>query len=295
VEEFHRRITAAAEKLTPEFEIVFVNDGSPDDSLDVALRVRARDPRVRVVDLSRNFGHHRAIMTGLAHTKGERVFLMDVDLEEEPESLTRFWECLDGNAGVDVVYGALEGRKGGLVERLGGWVFYRVFNRLSPTPIPRNMGMARLMSRGYVDALLRHQEREVFLPGLWELTGFRQIPLPITKSSRGSTSYSLAKRVSLMVNAVTSFSSKPLVYIFYLGAFIMLTAGAAAAYLIFRWLTLDDFQHGWPSVIVSVWLLGGVTIFCIGIVGIYLSKVFMEVKDRPYTVVRRFYGPDEPR
>lgn len=288
LEAFHARASAAAAALTADYEIVLVNDGSPDDSLTVALRLVERDPRLRVVDLSRNFGHHKAMMTGLAHTSGELVFLIDSDLEEEPELLASFHQLLSGHA-VDVVYGVQTSRRGGLVERLSGWLYFKVFNWISDVPIPVNVVTVRLMTRRYVDALLQHRERETIIAGLWALTGFAQQALPVTKSENRGTSYSLARKIAILVNSVTSFSDRPLVAIFYLGAVIGLTAAMAAAYLVVQRLFFGVALPGWPSLIVSVWMLGGLMLGSLGIIGIYVSRIFIETKQRPYTIVRQIH------
>lgn len=285
VREFWERATRAAGQLSPDYEIVFVNDGSPDDSLAAALDLFREDPHVVVVDLARNFGHHKAMMTGLAHAVGERVFLLDCDLEEEPELLSVFWEQMDASS-ADVVYGVQESRKGGWFERASGSVFYRCFNAMSPVPVPANAVTARLMTRRYVESLLQHRDREVFLVGLWALTGYEQLPVPVHKSKRPGTSYTLRHRISVAVNSVTSFTNTPLVVVFYLGLVISLLSIAAAAYLVFHRLFIGTYSAGWPSLIVSVWLLGGLTILCLGIIGIYVAKVFSETKRRPYTTVR---------
>src|SRR5262245_15015952 len=136
ITEFHARCTAAATRLAASsYEIIFVNDGSPDQSLQKAIDLHAHDPHVRVIDLSRNFGHHKALMTGLAHARGELVFLIDSDLEEDPEWLPRFREALIAT-GADVIYGVQKARKGGWFERTSGDLFFRVFNRVLTQPIP---------------------------------------------------------------------------------------------------------------------------------------------------------------
>lgn len=289
LEEFYARICAAAEQITDDYEIILVNDGSPDDSLDVALSLFERDDRVKVVDLSRNFGHHKAVMTGLAHARGDLVFKIDCDLEEEPELLGEFYAEMVKDSSVDVVYGVQDRRKGGPFERISGGLFYKLFNLLSDHPVPSNLVSARLMSRRYVASLVQHQDREVFLGGIMVITGFKQVSLVVKKHSKGSTTYTLGRKVSLLVNAITSFSNRPLVYVFYLGCAIVFLSSVAALYLIVRRVFFGIFLTGWPSLIVSVWLLGGLTIFCLGVIGIYLSKVFMEVKPRPYTVIRQLY------
>jgi putative glycosyltransferase len=291
VAEFHARASAAARRQTEDYEIVLVNDGSPDRSLEAALELYRQDPRVKVVDLARNFGHHRAMMTGLGHARGDLVFLIDCDLEEQPELLGPFAEKLR-ETGADVVFGVARRRKGGPFERLSGTLFYRLFNTLSNQPIAPNQAVARLMTRRYVASLVAHREREVFIAGLWALTGYLQVPVAIDKRHKGGSAYSLRRKLALMVNSVTSFSSRPLVHIFYLGCLILILSLAMAATLIIRKIFFGTLLAGWPSLMVTVWFLGGLSIFCIGIVGIYLSKIFTEVKDRPYTIVRAVYGRD---
>jgi putative glycosyltransferase len=286
--EFHTRATRAASQLTPDYEIILVNDGSPDDSLDVALRLLGGDDRVRVIDLARNFGHHKAMMTGLAHARGDLVFLIDSDLEEDPELLLAFADTLR-SVDADVVYGVQRERRGGFVERWGGALFFALFNLLSDYPIPENLVTVRLMTRRYVSALVSHREREMVIAGLWALTGFRQVPVEVTKHARSATTYRLGHRVSVLVNGITSFSARPLEFIFYLGLTIGGGASLAAAYLVVRRLFFGMMLPGWPSLVVSVWLLGGLMLSCLGIIGIYLSKIFIETKQRPYTIVRNVY------
>lgn len=286
--EFHRRMSAAAAALTGDYELILVNDGSPDGSLDAALALYEADPRVRVIDLSRNFGHHKAMMTGLAHARGDLVFLIDCDLEEDPHLLIAFAAAL-ARSGADVVYGVQTIRKGRLLERAAGALFYTIFNLLSETKIPVNVVTARLMTRRYTTALLGHMERELNIAGLWALTGFTQIPMSIEKKARATTSYTVLRRASTAVSAITSFSNRPLVWIFHLGAAIIVLSGAAGSYLILRRLLFGGFLSGWLSLIISVWFLGGLTIFTIGVLGIYLSKIFLEAKQRPYTIIRKLH------
>lgn len=291
VEEFHRRISAEARRITDDYEIIFVNDGSPDNSLEVAISLYEKDEHVVILDLSRNFGQHKAVMIGLSHSSGDLVFLIDCDLEEDPQLLGDFYAEM-GSSGADVVYGVRDMRKGRFLDRIGGRLFYGLFNLLSAYPVPPNLLNARLMSRAYVANLTAHREREFFMAGLWAITGFRQVPLVVKKHSKGSSSYTLGRKITILINAVTSFSDKPLVFIFYLGCVIVLLSGVAALYLVIRRVFFGVFLAGWPSLIVSTWLLGGLTIFCLGVIGIYLSKIFIETKQRPYAVIRRIYERD---
>ena len=289
VEEFYRRICTAAESITDSFEIICVNDGSPDKSLDIAVSLYERDDRVRVIDLSRNFGHHKAIMTGLSYARGDLVFLIDIDLEEQPELLEQFYREYKNSEGVDVVYGVQSSRKGGFFEKISGEIFYKVFNFLSYWEVPANTTTARLMSKQYVASLVEHKDSEIYIDGLWTITGFNQKPLPVTKLSSSDTTYTLFRKLSLTVNAITSFSNKPLVYIFYLGVIILLLSTIYIVQIVIKKLLLHISVPGYTSIVVSIWFLGGLTILSLGVVGIYLSKMFMEVKKRPYTIIRSIY------
>ena len=284
IPEFHRRMTAAAQSITPDYELIFVNDGSPDNSLDLALSALRQDEHVRVIDLSRNFGHSKAIMTGLASARGDLVFLIDCDLEEDPELLIQFQVKLH-ESGAEVVFGVQNKRKGGWFERFSGGLFWKVLNALTDEEVPPNQITIRLMTQKFVSALIEHKDRSVYLPGLWALTGFKQVPLQVKKHSNQQTTYTLRKKIAQAVDSVTSFSRTPLTFIFHLGSLLVFLSSSVATYLIVKKLFLHDYQAGWASLIVSVWLLGGLTIFCIGVIGVYLSRIFLEVKIRPYTVI----------
>lgn len=296
--EFHARASAAAQALAGDsYEIVMVNDGSPDRALDAAVAIAEQDHHLVVVDLSRNFGHHRALMAGLRQSRGAFVFLIDSDLEEEPEYLAGFAEQMRA-ARCDVVYGVQERRKGGWFERASGDAFYWLHRNLTGTLLPRNQVTARLMTRRYVDALLTHDERDMVIASLWLMTGFDQQPRKVVKRSHSRTTYSLRAKVSLLVGAVTAVSSRPLIGVFWLGLAVFGVSLLWVGWLVLRWLFLAQPPGGWTSLIVSVWLLGGLTICTIGLVGIYLAKVFVEVKQRPASIVRAVHGraggPDVP-
>lgn len=289
IDEFCKRICTAAETLVNQnYEIILVNDGSPDGSLARAIALAEVNSHIVVVDLSRNFGHHKAMMTGLAHSSGEHVFLIDSDLEEDPEWLLSFSKQLSFDQ-CDVVYGVQEERKGGFFERNSGKLFYRMFRFLTKTDLSSNVTTARLMTRRYVDALLLHEEREIFIVGLWHITGFEQQPQKIKKHSTSETTYTLSHKMALMVNAITAFSTAPLMSIFYVGITILVFSGIYISFLIVNRLFFDQVLSGWTSVMASIWFLGGLIVSFVGIVGVYLAKIFAEVKRRPYTIVRQIY------
>ncbi len=288
--EFHQRASQVAKQFSgDDYEIILVNDGSPDNSLDCAVQLAKNDPHLMVVDLSRNFGHHKAMMTGLEHSRGDRVFLLDSDLEEEPEWLSEFIDVMERES-CDSVYGVQQQRKGGLFEKVSGGLFFRLFRLMTGIAQPNNIVTARLMSRRYVDALLLHRERELNIGGLWITTGFKQCQHQVKKHSTSPTSYSLMHKLKHLVNAVTSFSSLPLVFTFYAGLLISLSAMVYIAYLVFRYFFISSPPDGYTSIVASIWLFSGLIIFFLGMQGIYIAKMFSEVKQRPYTIVRQVYG-----
>ncbi len=289
VHDFYLQACRVAGVLNLSIEIIFVNDGSPDDSLDLAINIHRRDPRVKVIDLSRNFGHHRALMAGFSYASGQLIYVTDVDLEESMDFLAIcYGRMRQGDC--DVVYGYQEQRKGRLFERLTGGFFWWLFNALSSTKLPRNIVTARLMSRRYMLSLLQHRESDPFMAGLWMLTGYVQVGVPIVKASLGTSSYSLRKRLAQTVTSITSFSARPLLLSAIVGIVICAIAFALVAYLVARWLLFGNTVEGWTSVIISVWIIGGVNLFFIGLVGLYISKIFSEVKQRPNAIVRAVYG-----
>lgn len=289
VERFYDEARRVADAMNVSFEIVFVNDGSPDDSFDVAYALHKRDDRVKLVDLSRNFGHHRALMTALAFASGDLIYVTDVDLEEPMDFLRSCHErFLHGDC--DVVFGYQEQRRGDWLARLTGEAFWKLFNFLCRTKLHHNQVTARLMSRRYVASLLRHREQDPYIVGLWATTGYVQIALPITKSFSGVSSYNTNKRVMLALNSIIAFSGRPLLLSAAVGLLICFLASLSVIFLIGQWLLWGNEIEGWTSVMVSVWFLGGANLFFIGLVGLYISRIFSEVKQRPNTIVRASYG-----
>ncbi|MHC8349697.1 glycosyltransferase family 2 protein [Pseudomonas sp. RT4P38] len=291
IDEFYRRSKWTAETYAGKsYEIIFVNDGSPDNSVNIAIEISKTDKHVTVIDLSRNFGHHKAMMTGLSYATGEQVFLIDSDLEEDPEWLASFAETINNSDNLDVVYGTQSTRKGGRFERLSGFLFYRLFRTLTGIDQPDNIVTARLMSRRYVNALLMHKERELNIGGIWVITGFKQSGIEVTKHNTSPTTYSLRRKISHLVNAVTSFSSSPLVFTFYSGLIISATATCFILLLIIQFLSHSTIPSGYTSIVASIWLFSGLIILFLGIQGIYISKIFMEIKQRPYTIIKAIHN-----
>ncbi|VIO77460.1 Putative glycosyltransferases [Bradyrhizobium ivorense] len=293
VEEFHRRATEAARRVTDDYEIVMVDDGSPDNSLQLACAIADADPHVRVVELSRNFGHHKALMAGLDHARGALCFLIDSDLEEDPALLGSFLDKMTATD-CDVVYGFQEQRKGDAFESAGGRIAWYWISKLYSIDIPRNQCTVRLMRREYVDALRLHRESNTVIGGLWVITGFRQIGAAIIKGHRsGTTTYSPRLRLGTLINGITSFSTVPLNLMVMFGMATALTSFALGIVVILEKL-IRNTSAGWASLIVSIWLMGGIIVFCLGVIGIYVSRIFVETKNRPYVIVRRVHQRAAP-
>lgn len=268
------------------FEIVLVNDGSPDDSLAYALSRRADIPQLVVVDLSRNFGHHNALQAGMVISRGELIFLIDCDLEVRPMVLGELRQKLFAS-NADVVYGYQEARKGGWFERASGYIFFKAFNWLSETRIPENLTTERIMTRRYAQALLELGDKNLFLAGMMSWTGFLQIGVPLKKTQRiGTSTYTLLRRIGLMVNAVSSFSAQPLVWMFHIGLTITMLSFLYVVYLVGRKIAFDDALLGFTSVVALIALSLGIMTTGLGVIGIYLGKVFTQVQGRPTYIVR---------
>lgn len=269
-----------------DYEIVLVNDGSPDDSCDYARSRLADIPGLIVVDLSRNFGHHAAMQAGLRIASGDKVFLIDCDLEVEPSALGAMAAKLEAT-GADVVFGYQELRKGNWFEQISGGIFWRGFNTLSDVQVPENMVTERVMTRRFVDALLSLGDFNLFMGGMMAWAGFVQIGLSVGKKQReGQSTYTFLKRVNLMVNAVSSFSSRPLVWLFNAGVVITLASFTFVAYLVLRKLLFGDALLGFTSLMGLLALTLGILTTGLGLVGIYLGKVFNQVQNRPTYIIR---------
>lgn len=274
-----------------DYELIFVNDGSPDDSLEYLLERKKDCPQIKAIDLSRNFGHHYAIQAGLTYAAGDLIFLIDNDLETPPAVLKTFYNEMQADAALDVVYGYQESRKGNFIEKFSGKLFWVMINRLSDTKVPHNILTERLMTKQYVAELLRLQDASLFLGGMMHWVGFHQKGVAVKKGLReGASTYSVSRRIALMIQAVTSFSGKPLEWLFYFGLSI---SGFSFVFII--WLVIqkiihgDEIQLGWASIIsINMLILGIVSTF-LGLIGIYIYKIFRQVQGRPNAIIRKIY------
>lgn len=274
-------------------ELILVDDGSPDNSLRLAREYAANNSRIVVVELSRNFGHHAAMLSGLSLARNDRVFFVDSDLEEAPELLVKFKSVMT-TSGADVVFGVHDHSQGSLLRRSTSRIFWRVFNWASDTNMPLDICNVRLMSRRYVDALMSLPERNVFVGGMFHWVGFEQIAVPIERQLRRPVStYSVLSRISLAVRSIVSFSTAPLKAMFLLGAMISTFSFLLAIYYVVLKIIEPGIQLGFTTLVISIWFLSGVIIACLGVIGIYLAYMYTETKQRPRAVVREIFRSEK--
>jgi dolichol-phosphate mannosyltransferase len=292
IEQFYGRVCAALEGM--QFELVLVDDGSSDGSGVVLDRLAEDDPRVRVVSLSRNFGHQTALTAGLDHARGDAVVMLDADLQDPPELIPTMLDRW--RAGCDVVYAVREQREGESRFKLSTakW-FYRLFDKLAQVDLQQNSGDYRLLDRRALDALLSMRERNRFLRGMTVWVGYTQAAVAYKRDARyaGETKYTFARMVRFSLDAISSFSDRPLQLATLLGFAISTLAFIAIPVVIVLRL-LGSYLPGFSSITIAVLLLGGIQLIAIGIIGEYVGRIYDEVKGRPLYIVKALRNiPDE--
>jgi putative glycosyltransferase len=293
LERFCAEASAAARDVAGEdYELVFVNDGSPDDSLQFLRTKQSGDRRISVVDLSRNFGHHQAAWCGLHVARGEHVFVIDCDLEIAPAILEVFVARMK-ETGADVVYGYQEKRAGDFGRKTIGDLFWRVFNLLSPIAVPRNICTERLMTRRYVDALLTMGDRNLFLAAMYSWAGFQQVGVPLQRKIRpGRKSYTFFRRVQLMVRAISAFSSLPLQASFWVGLAMALACTAYGTVLVLRRLLYpESVVGGFTTLSLLTSMFAGMIMMSLGVIGLYISRIYNQTQNRPVYLIRSIHRP----
>lgn len=279
------------------FEVVFVNDGSRDDTFARLFDRSLRDRRIRIVNLSRNFGKEAALTAGIDHARGDILVPMDIDLQDPPELIAAF--IARWREGYDIVYGIRAARHTDTATKRvsAGW-FYRVFNSMSPVRIPPNVGDFRLVDRRAVEVLRQLPERNRFMKGLFAWVGFNSVGVPYERPQRaaGTTKFSLWRLWNFAIDGVVSFSTAPLRAWFYVGVVIAAIAVFYAIFIVTRVLVLGIDTPGYASLLIAVLLMGAIQLLSLGIIGEYLGRLFLEVKARPIYVVEGVYqdGNVEP-
>jgi dolichol-phosphate mannosyltransferase len=290
--ELHRRLVAVFEQIDDtSFEIIYTDDGSHDQTPDILRQLQASDSRVRVVSLSRNFGHQIAVTAGLEHAGGDAVVIIDADLQDPPEVVPEM--VARWRDGYQVVYGRRAKRAGETTfKRWTAKAFYRLINRLSEIEIPLDVGDFRLLDRKVVDALLAMPERDRFLRGMISWIGFKQVAVIYDRAPRraGQSKYPLMKMIRFAVDSVVSFSFVPLRLAIWVGFGAIAASFAGIVYALVIRLYTTDWVRGWTSIFTAVLFLGGVQLITLGIVGEYVGRIYAEVKLRPLYVVRERLG-----
>jgi glycosyltransferase involved in cell wall biosynthesis len=286
IAETHRRLRAACASVVGEdFEIVYVNDGSRDRTWAMLNELAAQDANVVAVGLSRNFGHQLALSAGLELCRGERILMIDADLQDPPELLGEMMAKID--TGADIVYGKRTERLGETAFKRGtAAAFYRLLDRLTDVDIPTDTGDFRLVTRPVLEALRQLPESHRFVRGLFAWLGFNQVALPYVRQERfaGETKYPLKRMLRLAIDAITGFSTVPLRAALWLAIIGFVVALAVGAYAIGSWLFFDTVR-GWASIVGVIALFASAQLLCLGILGEYIDRMFMQAKGRPLAIV----------
>jgi len=282
LEAFHSRLSAVLDRLPHSCEILYVNDGSTDQTLELLLSLRQRDPRVRVLSLSRNFGKEIAMSAGLDHAEADAVVIIDADLQDPPEHIPALLERW--REGHDVVYARRECRRGDSgLKKTTAKVFYRALNALSDFPIPRDTGDFRLLSRRAVKAVRQFRERHRFMKGLFAWIGYSQASITYQREPRGAgdSKFSYWQLWNFALEGITSFSVAPLKAATYLGMFIAFCSFLFAGWIVAKTLLWGDPVRGYPTIMTTILMLGGMNLTAIGLLGEYVGRIFNESKRRP--------------
>jgi dolichol-phosphate mannosyltransferase len=285
LEELYRRLVAAVEPMTRDFEIVMVEDCGGDRSWEIIRRLAAADPRVKGLQFSRNFGQHYGITAGLDVAEGDWVVVMDCDLQDQPEEIPRLYAR--AQEGYDVVLARRGGRTDGVLKRFSSWCFYRLLSWLADTDYDSAAGNFRIISRKVVRACRGMREQLRFFSGLVNWAGFPTTSIEVSHATRfkGQSTYTFGKLWKLAADTIIAYSDKPLRLAVRFGFAISMLSFAAGLYILLRAVLYGSPVVGWPSLFVSLYFIGGIIISILGVLGIYLGKTFDEAKKRPLYIV----------
>lgn len=288
------RLIDALAYVPTQSRILFVDDGSTDNTVALLHDFATQHAQIGYLSFARNFGKEAAMTAGLDHADADAVVVIDADLQDPPELIAEFWKKFE--EGFDVVYGQRATRAGeSWLKRTTASAFYRVMNRMSKTPVPRDTGDFRLMSRRAVDALKKLRERHRFMKGLFAWVGFNQVGLPYHRDPRaaGTTKFNYWKLWNFALEGITSFSTVPLRMATYVGLFTALLAFGYGGVIIFKTLTYGETVRGYPSLMTVMLFLGGIQLMALGMIGEYLGRMFEETKQRPLYLIDSYHRPHQ--
>ena len=278
-------INLVMERIGEDYEIILVDDRSPDNSWEVMKVLSSQNSKIKSIRLSRNFGQHSAIFAGLTKAKGDWVVVMDCDMQDQPKEIAKLYKkALEG---YDIVLGQRENRKDKFLKKLSSKLFYKVFNYLSGGQFNNEIGNFGIYKKKVIDSILNINDYIKFFPLFINWVGFKSTSIPIEHSSReeGKSSYSISRLLKLAFNVIISFSDKPLRLFINFGLGISILSFILGIYYLYLAVTHRITQPGFSSLILSIWFLSGIIISCIGIVGVYLGKTFDQAKDRPTFII----------
>lgn len=284
--ELYLRLKSTLEPISPDFEIIMVNDSSPDQAWDAIVEIARKDVRVKGIHFSRNFGQHYAITAGLEHSSGEWVVVMDCDLQDRPEEIAGLHQ--KAMEGWDVVLASRANRKDGLLKRLSSKIFYSLLGYLTNTEQDASIANFGIYHRKVIDAILQMGDYQRYFPTMVKWVGFTRTKIPVEHAQRdeGKSSYTFGKLLRLAIDVILSFSDKPLRLTVKFGFFLSSLAFVFALFNLVLYFTGNIKVPGYTSLIVSVWFLSGLIITLIGVVGLYIGKTFDKVKGRPTYIVK---------
>jgi glycosyltransferase involved in cell wall biosynthesis len=293
--EFHARLVAVFDKLDLGCTVLYVDDGSRDDTWGVMESLRAADTRVATLKLSRNFGKELAMTAGLDAIDADAVVVIDADLQDPPELIAQFVAAW--REGCDVVYGTRASRAGESgVKKFTSAAFYRVMERLSHTPVPRDTGDFRLLSRRALDALKQVRERQRFMKGLFAWVGYRQRAIVYERDPRfaGSSKFNYWRLWNFAIEGITSFSTAPLRLATYVGLLTAFAAFVFGVFVLVKAVFYGDVVRGYPTLLLVILFLGGVQLMALGMIGEYLGRLYMEAKQRPLYLIDEHHSAGSP-
>ena len=285
IDELSTRLLQTLSIMSPHFEIIFVNDASPDQDWQVVKKVAKKDSRIRGVNLSRNFGQHYAITAGLENASGEWIVVMDGDLQDQPEEVIALYnKALEG---YDIVMGLRTQRQDKWLKRMSSAVFYRVFSYLTDTEQDERVANFGIYHKSVISAILKMKDAVKYFPTMVQWVGFKQTKISINHAKReaGTSSYTLKTLLKLAFSNIIAFSDKPLRLTVYVGFMLTAVALLFAGIVLVRYVMGEIIVSGYASLIFSIWFLSGLIIAIMGIIGIYIGKVFERVKDRPVYII----------
>lgn len=269
------------------FEIIFVIDEKQDDSFKKLVKLKDKFSNISVINLTKNFGHHEALMTGIEHAKGKFTFVIDSDLEEDPTIFSDFYKEIK-KENVDLVIGYQKKRKGGVFEKFSGNLAYFYLNKILKIEYPKNPTNASLMTEHFRESLLKHPEKSINYIGLLTITGFENVFVEIHKYSKSKSTYTLRKKIDHLLNISLTYSSKSLSFLFYVALTNFVLSLSFVLYLIYKYFNFEILD-GYTSILISVWFFSSIIILFLGVISFYLKIIMKEVKNRPRTIIKNIH------